>query len=238
MGHMLPSSLTCLVLIACLLGSAGCATPGPPLYPVSAQEAPRYIYLVRHAWHTGLVVKYDDIDARLWPDKDDFPEALYLEVGWGDRDFYQTPRAGVGILLQAAVKSPASVLFVVELPTAVKHYFPYADILEIPLSRRSLEELARFIHAMYKRDATGQTIRLGPGHNHRHSMFYLAEGDYSLFNTCNTWTTKALQAAGLPISTALLAGGVMSRARRYGRMIQMQEENDQQPTLQSPPRSP
>jgi uncharacterized protein (TIGR02117 family) len=226
MGRMLLSALTCLVLIAFLLGSAGCAAPGPPLYPVSTQEEPRYIYLVRHTWHTGLVVKYDDIDARLWPEKADFPEALYLEVGWGDRDFYQTPRAGVGILLQAAVNSPASVLLVVGLSRAVTAYFPYADILEIPLSHRGLEELVRFIHAMYKRDATGQTIRLGPGNNHRYSMFYLAEGDYSLFNTCNTWATKALQAAGLPIRPALMAGGVMRQARRYGRMIQVRAEDD------------
>jgi hypothetical protein len=57
-------------------------------------------------------------------------------------------------------------------------------------------------------------------------MFYLAEGDYSLFNTCNTWVTKALQAAGLPIRSALLAGGVMRQARRYGRMIQVRPEDD------------
>jgi uncharacterized protein (TIGR02117 family) len=181
---------------------------------------------VRHDWHTGLVVKYDDIDPHLWPEKDDFPEALYLEVGWGDRDFYQTPRPGLGTLLQAALKSPASVLFVIGLPTGVTRYFPYADILEIPLSQRGLEELVRFIHATYKRDASGQTIPLGPGHNHRHSIFYLAEGDYSLFNTCNSWISKALQAAGLPIKTALRAGGVMSQAKRYGQMIQVRAEED------------
>jgi uncharacterized protein (TIGR02117 family) len=232
---MFPSSLTCLVLVIVLLGGAGCATPGPPLYPVLAQEEPRYIYVVNHDWHTGLVVKYDDIDPRLWPEKDDFPEALYLEVGWGDRDFYQTPRPGLGILLQAALKSPASVLFVIGLPAAVTHYFPYADILEIPLSQRALEELARFIHATYKRDVTGQTIPLGPGHNHRYSMFYRAEGDYSLFNTCNSWISKALQAAGLPIKTALRAGGVMSQAKHYGRMIQVYAEAEEQlSTFQEP----
>ena len=64
-------------------------------------------------------------------------------------------------------------------------------------------------------------------HNHRYSMFYLAEGDYSLFNTCNTWTSKALQAAGLPIKTALRAGGVMRQAKRYGRMIQVRAEAEQ-----------
>jgi hypothetical protein len=57
-------------------------------------------------------------------------------------------------------------------------------------------------------------------------MFYLAEGDYSLFNTCNTWVTKALQAAGLPIRPALMAAGVMRQARRYGRMIQVRAEDD------------
>src|SRR6266571_4001673 len=71
------------------------------------------------------------------------------------------PWAGLGILLQAALKAPASVLFVIGLPTAVTRYFPYADILEIPLSRRGLEELVRFIYATYKRDVTGQTIPLG-----------------------------------------------------------------------------
>jgi uncharacterized protein (TIGR02117 family) len=226
MSRMLPSSLKCLVLVIVLLSVAGCAPPRPPLYPVSAQEEPRYIYVVRHEWHTGLVVKYDDIEPHLWPEKDDFPEALYLEVGWGDRDFYQTPQPGLGILLQAALKSPASVLFVIGVPTTVTRYFPYADILEIPLSRRGLEELVRFIHATYKRDASGQTIPLAPGHNHRHSMFYLAEGDYSLFNTCNTWISRALQAAGLPMKTALLAGRVMSQAKYYGRMIQVRAEEE------------
>ena len=223
---MFPSLLKCLVLMIVLLSGVGCTMPGPPLYPVSVQEEPRSIYVVRHDWHTGLVVKYDDIDPHLWPEKDDFQEALYLEVGWGDRDFYQTPRPGLGTLLQAALKSPASVLFVIGLPTGVTRYFPYADILEIPLSQRGLEELVRFIHATYKRDASGQTIPLGPGHNHRHSMFYLAEGDYSLFNTCNSWISKALQAAGLPIKTALRAGGVMSQAKRYGQMIQVRAEED------------
>ena len=77
-------------------------------------------------------------------------------------------------------------------------------------------------------DGTGQTIPLGPGHNHRHSMFYLAEGDYSLFNTCNSWISKALQAAGLPMKTALRAGGVMRQAQRYGRMIQVHAEAAEQ----------
>ena len=176
----------CLVIGLVLVWYTGCATSGTPLYPLQDQEEPKLIYVVSHGWHAGVVVKRDDVDAHVWPEKDAFPEALYLEVGWGDRDFYRAPKAGLGILLQAALSSPASVLFVIGMPTSVTQYFPRADIIAIPLSRRGLEELATFVHATYKRDATGQTIPLGPGNWHKHSMFYLAEGEYSLLNTCNS----------------------------------------------------
>ena len=181
-GVMCPLTQCCVMLVM-LLWCAGCAASGTLLYPVQDQEEPQLIYVVSHGWHTGIVVKRDDIDAHLWPEKDDFPEALYLEVGWGDHDFYRTPKAGLGILLQAALWSPASVLFVIGMPTTVTQYFPGGDIIEIPLSRRGLEELAKFVHATYKRDELGQTIPLGPGNRHKHSTFYLAEGEYSLFNT-------------------------------------------------------
>jgi len=210
----------CCVMLVNLLWCAGCAASGTLLYPVQGQEEPQLIYVVSHGWHTGIVVKRDDIDAHLWPEKDDFPEALYLEVGWGDHDFYRTPKAGLGILIRAALWSPASVLLVIGMPTTVTQYFPGGDIIAIPLSRRGLEELAKFVHATYKRDERGQTIPLGPGNRHKYSTFYLAEGEYSLFNTCNSWTSKALQAAGLPIRKALKAGGLMRQLQHYGRVIQ------------------
>ena len=209
-----------LVMLVMLMWCAGCAASATLLYPLQDQEEPRLIYVVSHGWHTGIVVKRDDIDERLWPEKDDFPEALYLEVGWGDRDFYQAPKAGLGILIQAALRSPASVLFVIGMPTTVTQYFPQGEIIELRLSRQGLEALATFVHATYKRDATGQTIPLGPGNWHKYSRFYLAEGQYSLFNTCNTWTAKALQAAGLPIRKVLQAEGLMRQLQRYGRTIQ------------------
>ena len=210
----------CPVLVVVLLWCVGCAASGTLLYPLQDQEKPRLIYVVSHGWHTGIVVKRDDIDTHLWPEKDDFPEALYLEVGWGDRAFYQAPKAGLGILIQAALWSPASVLLVIGMPTTVTQYFPRGDIVEIPLSRRGLEALATFVHATYKRDATGQTIALGPGNWHTYSQFYLAEGEYSLLNTCNAWTSRALQAAGLPIRKALRAAGLMRQVQQYGRVIQ------------------
>ncbi|MGE3538210.1 MAG: DUF2459 domain-containing protein [Candidatus Tectimicrobiota bacterium] len=208
-----------LVSLACLRCTT--TSDSAPLYPLQAQETPKFIYLVGHGWHTGLVVKWDDIDERLWPEKHDFPEAHYLEVGWGDHDFYRTPKAGLCTLLQAALWSPASVLLVIGLRMPVAEYFPRADIIEIPLSRQGLDALASFVHATYARDSAGRQLPLGPGNNHPYSTFYKAEGHYSLFNTCNTWTAKALQAAGLPVRRVMQADGVMTQAQRYGRVLQL-----------------
>ena len=50
---------------------------------------------------------------------------------------------------------------------------------------------------------------------------------------------RALEAAGLPIKTALLARGVMRQAQRYGRMIQRQAEVEEpQPVFQRPSVAP
>ncbi len=136
-GVICPST-QCLVLVVVLMWCAGCATSGTPLYPLQDQEEPQLIYVVSHGWHTGIVIKRDDVDAHFWPEKDDFPEALYLEVGWGDRDFYRTPKAGLGILLQAALSSPASVLFVIGMPTTVTQYFPPLQVAGLPI-RKALQ---------------------------------------------------------------------------------------------------
>lgn len=225
---MRTTRLQCLVWVFMLLFVVGCTTSGLPLYPLQAQEEPKFIYVVGHGWHTGLVVKWSDIDAQLWPEKHDFPEAQYLEVGWGDHDFYRTPQAGFCTLVQAAFWSPASVLLVIGLRVPVTEYFTRADIIEIPVSRQALDELSRFVHATYARDGTGRQIALGPGNNHVYSAFYRAEGRYSLLNTCNTWIAKALRAAGLPMSQALRAESVMTQAQRYGRVLQLHATGDTQ----------
>ena len=59
-----------LVMLVMLMWGAGCAASATLLYPLQDQEEPQLIYVVSHGWHTGIVVKRDDIDERLWPEKD------------------------------------------------------------------------------------------------------------------------------------------------------------------------
>ena len=209
-----------LVVPAAVLLAAACLGPVRELYPPRFGEVPVTIHVVGHGWHTGLVIRRDDIAIETWPESGRFPAARYLEVGWGDRAFYESQDAGVGLALQAAFASGASVLHVAGFERPASESFPRAEIIAIELSPRGMEALARFISQAYARDAAGQPIELGSG-LYRGSRFYAATGRYSLVNTCNTWIAEALRAGGCPITPvwAVTAGNLLVQAERCGQVI-------------------
>jgi uncharacterized protein (TIGR02117 family) len=214
-----------MLLPVMLLGS--CASP--PARPSNMPEPAKWVYVVSHGWHTGIVVKREDIPVGIWPEHRDFPEAKYLEVGWGDKRFYQAPNATLSLALKAAFTATPSVLRIIGFTAPVEVYFPESDIIEVGLSLEGFERLGRFIHQTYQRDASGRPISLGRG-PYGNSVFYLAVGNYHLFNTCNNWTAKALKAAGCPIAPAraITAGNVMSQTRRCGRVLRAKSKDRSQ----------
>jgi uncharacterized protein (TIGR02117 family) len=190
------------------------------LYPPELQDRPTAIWVVGHGWHTGIVVRRSDISSALWPEHNDFTDSRYLEVGWGDREFYQAPDGGSRLALRAALVPGQSVLHVVGFDPPVGAYFAGSEVVEVRLSRRGFDELTRFIHTSYARDADGRAVKLGRGLYGR-SQFYLATGTYHLLNTCNNWVARALRAAGCPITPAwaMTAGNVMDQVRQFGRAV-------------------
>jgi uncharacterized protein (TIGR02117 family) len=210
----------CKLLVVILL-AACCACTGSvkELYP-TAKDGPVFsIYLVSHSWHTGIVIKRADIPSGIWPESKDFSAAEYLEIGWGDWDFYQSREPGSWLTFKAAFWPTASVLHVVGFRGPLVRYFPYNEIIELELSQRDFKHLCRYLHNSYARDSPGVVRPLGPG-LYGDSRFYPARGKFHLLNTCNVWAARALQAAGYPLTSAITTGGVMSQARKFGRVIQ------------------
>ena len=171
------------------------------------------VYVVGHSWHTGIVIRRDHISAETWPESGRFAGARFLEVGWGDRAFYEAPDAGVRLALRAAFASAASVLHVAGLDRPPSESFPRAHIIPIDLSAHGMDSLSRFISRTYARDAAGRPIDLGSG-LYPGSRFYAATGHYSLLYTCNTWIAEALRAGGCPLTPAwaITASNLLSQA--------------------------
>jgi len=193
---------------------AGCAAPAADVQPPAFGEPAGSLWVVDHGWHTAIVVRRADVDRVRWPEVDDLPAATFVEIAWGDREFYMATPATAWMALKAALGSGASVLHLVAFDAPIAAAFAGGEIVELRVSRPGLEALARFIADAHERDASGRPIRLAPG-LYGASAFYAARGRYSLAHICNTWIARALQTAGLPVtpSGAITASDVMRQLK-------------------------
>ena len=209
---------TLLALVSIL--PIACTTPKEGLFPPGPDEPSRSIYLVSHGWHAGIVVRRADIPDGVWPQAGEFPGAEYLEVGWGDRDYYMTPGAGLGTLLKAGLWPTESVLHVVGFDGPVTRYFPRSKVIRIDLSEEGFRRLCEYFGNSYALDQDGGSRPLGPS-LYGDGLFYLSGESYHAFNTCNAWTARALHTAGCPITPGanLRVDTLMTNAAEFGTVI-------------------
>ena len=204
------------MVVAC----CACAAPVKDLFPPGDNASTRAIYLVSHGWHAGIVLRRADIPGDLWPENVNFHYAEFLEVGWGDKQYYQTPDAHFGITLRAALWPTPSVLHIVGFDGAVTAFYSSSEIIEIKLSEPGFERLSRYIAESFARDESGQALSLGRG-LYGNSWFYLSHESYHLLNTCNVWTARALRAASVPMtpSFSITVEQLMTQAQTVGEVV-------------------
>jgi uncharacterized protein (TIGR02117 family) len=175
------------------------------------------VYVVNHGWHTGFVISAEDITGKLPLLKERFVNARYLEFGWGEKKFYQAKEITAWLMIRAVIWPSDTVVYVASLPEPSDAYFNNSEVMEICLTSKAFNGLTEFLANSFQRDAAGRIIAVG-AENHGNSQFYEGEGDYYLLNTCNKWTAKGLQSAGMDISPSfkLTARSVMDAIKsRY-----------------------
>ncbi len=212
-------SSLCLFMLLCLFfsGSAGCA---PLQQPLLKSEKEITLYLVGHGWHTGLVVPATAIPKHLLPVRRFYDKYEYLELSWGDEDFFKSNEFKVGTLLKAALIPSASVLHVVGFNGQVMDYFPSSGVIRLSLGERNFLRLCEFISNSFDYGQQGEMVNLGPG-LYGDSHFYRSHEKYYLPKTCNVWTAKALQRAGYPIPPymTMRAESLLKRMAAFGERL-------------------
>jgi len=175
-------------------------------------ETGKHVFVVNYGWHTGIAISKADIPHGLLPEAEDLP-GENLEIGWGDRDFYQAPEAGIGLAIKVVFFSDGSVVHVTAFDGTVEDHFRGAEIYGLTLSAEGYQRLTQFVSDSFLRSETPEAFRQGLYPN---SRFYPARGKFHLFRNCNTWVAEALQAAGLPVnpSTVITAGNLFSQIKR------------------------
>lgn len=186
------------------------------LAAIQARAAERTIYLVNIGWHVGIALPVDKTLRRAMPEAAAFPEATFIEIGWGDREFYQAQDPGSLMALKAALMSTDAVVHLHGFASPVAERFSQSEILAVTLADQEFAALFGHVHASFERGGGGGASEvIGPGLYGASSQFYKATGEFHLMRTCNTWVAEALAAAGLDLDPdgIITAGGVMDAAR-------------------------
>jgi uncharacterized protein (TIGR02117 family) len=193
------------ILAALTLALAvACQPPRQAAAPLPAAETGPdavTIHVVSNGWHTGIVIPRRALPTGAIPEAQDFPEAPYLEFGWGDADYYPAPQPGIGVALRAALLPSPAVVHLVGLPGPPRQVFPKAETVDVVLAPDGFRRLVDYLESSFDRRGAPRAEAGAPG-LYSFSRFYPATGEFHLFNTCNPRTAAALKAAGWPVTVA------------------------------------
>lgn len=215
----------CLLLVLLvgwgLLLAVRCHLPRRTLAPEAGRDSTSAVYVVQHGWHAGIAVRRADVPDDRWPVLDAFPEAEYLEVGWGEADYYPGTSRGVWGTARAGAWATGSVVHVVPLSDSVHHRFDRHTIVRIPVNASELDALTQYVADSFARTDEGDAIFAADGY-YPDSRFYRSDLPYHVFNNCNHWAAGALEAAGCDTAPhwTLTVGRVIEQAKTCGTLIQ------------------
>jgi len=185
-----------LPLVAC----GGEALPPSPQTNISSppQNSQHTIYVVSNGWHSSIVLARADLAAGRPPEAADFPDAGFLEFGWGDGEYYPAKQPTFAMTLRAALVPTPSVMHVAGLGVPPAQHYTKTEVIELTINTAAMGRLVAYIDNSFARAGQDRAVASGPG-LYAYSRFYPAVGDFSLATTCNTWTARALVAAGLNV---------------------------------------
>lgn len=215
----------------------GCATAPHALEftPVPETSRPHRVFAVGHGWHVGLVLPVAPLAAHHPALATRFKHTSHLEIGWGDKGFYQAQEITSGLTMRAMFYSTGAVMHVVAVPLSANlafDYFPASNVVEVCLSDHELRALNEFVQRSFLRDAHANAIPMKPG-IYGDSQFYEGEGRYHFLNTCNKWVAKGLASAGFSIDPTftLTSASVLDHLKASGRAVRTMEAGVMVPPL-------
>jgi uncharacterized protein (TIGR02117 family) len=210
-----------LALCACAETRSGIAATGQTSARSGNVRQDHFFYVGCRRWHSSITVERAAIPKNAWPAgivETTFRGCHYIEVGWGDADFYMARHPTVFTAFDAVFLPGPSVLLLVGLDPPLERALPWGNLVRVPCTAQEFNALCREIGGSFKLDEKGNAKAVGVGLYGRTSRFYEARGLYSGLNTCNHWTTRTMRAGGLKASVApnhtWSSGAVVAQARR------------------------
>lgn len=193
---------------------------GPLLIAQEAAEEKHTIYVASISWHTGIGVPAYSLPDSIWPAGYDYSGATYLEIGWGDRDFYQHMGFNIWYAFKAIFWPTSSALHVNPLPDDIRSYYTGTKAVKIEVTEAQLNEISRYLLEQFEFNKNGRLIPLQGG-IYMDSQFFAGSTKYYFPKNSNVWAARALKRAGFSMTPVFYqtTGCVVNKAANFGKVM-------------------
>ncbi len=122
------------------------------------------------------------------------PDARWLLIGWGAREFYTTTGTYADLSVSAVLRG----IFGDDAVLRAEIFGALRTDIDLPSLRLDSQQYDRLQQAILSSFArnSGQLVPV-PGNLSGGDRFFEAKGRFNLFRTCNTWIGDVIQTAGL-----------------------------------------
>ena len=160
------------------------------------------IYVSSNGVHTDIIVPtkneiYDWNENLCFQNIYNPTNSNFLSFGWGNKDFYLKCKTWNDLKLTTAFNAAFG------LSSALMHVSCFDNMradkncCKILITQHQYKELVDEIKKSFQKSATGNIIEVAGGSYFNNDSFFEANGNYHLFNTCNSWTNNTLKKIGL-----------------------------------------
>ncbi len=153
------------------------------------------IFITSNGVHLDIIIPVESLEPEFRSQLQVPESSRYVSFGWGDKVFYQkTPEwkdLSFPVAFRALFLQSETAMHV----TQIHRRYPGWE--EINLCSEQLDILNRYIENSFKKSSEGKIQKCKfPGYTSSDD-FYVAKGSFSLFKTCNVWTSNALKETGI-----------------------------------------
>jgi uncharacterized protein (TIGR02117 family) len=161
------------------------------------------LYILTNGVHTDLILPVKTPQMN-WSEVFPYNQTMgndtsqkYIGIGWGDKGFYLNTPTWDDLTFSTAFNAVFG-LGGTAVHTTYHGSVPEdASCIRLSLSPGQYQHLIQYIQKTLKHDEKGNPQHIQTNANYGSSdAFYEANGRYSMFFTCNTWTNKALEISG------------------------------------------
>ena len=170
-----------------------------PIWPQRFQcESKKEVFLTTNGIHLDIVIPKEDLSEELKKDLKLRTQAKYIAFGWGDKGFYLETPTWADLAFSTAFKA---MFLKSESAMHITSYFKrYETWKKIEICPAQLNNLMVYINGSFKKNDLGRKILIPQSGYSNYDDFYIGNGSYSIFKTCNVWVNMALKKAAIQTS--------------------------------------